>query len=627
MQPTVQPPTVVTIFREDNAFDEPVESKDDINEGRCGYDDSHGLIPCPDQSPCCGASGYCGGGALFCGSGCLYGKCWDEDSKDDASPPMCGWQADGATCGGSLCCSEHGYCGESYEYCSMGCQSGECYENHHGDNIMAIGGEGEEAAKDMLHGTGFGDGVGMYAVCLDAEEIASNDEFGASIDNEVIVRYQYALNTEPDANLDEVLTLAELQLHNLLIEEKMDCSQVGRRKLQGQTEAQCYPEAVVSSPGEVELSNTVCQESEAIEGKNCHVIEGGFGLFLGSEGGCSVSAEDYIKQQYLMWVRDKMTEESRTSGVPVAIENVPGAAGISFRGARSDEYRQPSVGGSASGFKLYNTGQNEDEKSITSVGSKCGLHLFLSSTLSLYCLDTNITCTLSPFSLKWSYIFRTVFFIGFICSGTIMIAYLVTKAIRQSRRAPDEDEEFMLEKQESKDLSLFDLEGDVNTTTGSSSVEPDGVNPSPTASLQRVTFVPVDDGSCNDGGGLNARLGADPRFPSRVNDGHSNNDGGPDNRLGAVLRVLSDPNLFDKALDDADKSHESCHHFPQGSSSTDKNKPHFCNSQLCEICCGTVATPQQEGGLCCAFPSILSPSARNSTLQPRSYCTPDTIEF
>jgi hypothetical protein len=56
MQPTVQPPTVVTIFREDNAFDEPVESKDDINEGRCGYDDSHGLIPCPDQSPCCGAS-------------------------------------------------------------------------------------------------------------------------------------------------------------------------------------------------------------------------------------------------------------------------------------------------------------------------------------------------------------------------------------------------------------------------------------------------------------------------------------------------------------------------------------------------------------------------------------------
>lgn len=520
--------------------DEPAESKDDMNnaeeEGKCGYDDSNGMIPCPDVSPCCGASGYCGGGALFCGSGCLYGACWDEESKDDAPPPMCGWQANGATCENDLCCSEHGYCGDSLEYCSMGCQSGacyahhsenimpadpergeekentdddgskgeatsppicgwqagdaicpdesccsshgycgtgadycgigcqsgECYDNHHGDNIMpkdpeeghgsdgqkeisdpssssgmcltdtisgakycedpthccsihnycgpgdnanycgaqncqggpcwtsdtnnnepAEGGEQEEVGqkgtditKDIHHGTGFGDGVGMYAVCLDPEESISNDELRLSVDSEVIVSYQYALNTEPNADLDEVLTLAELQMHNLLIEEKMDCSQVGRRKLQGQFEAQCYPEAVVSSPGEVELSNTVCQESEAIEGKNCHIIDGGFGLFLGSEGGCSVFADDEIRQQYLTWVRDKMTEESRTSGIPIAIENVPGAAGVVFRGATSDEYRQPSIGGSVSGFKSFATGQGDDDNSITSLGGKCGLREF-----------------------------------------------------------------------------------------------------------------------------------------------------------------------------------------------------------------------------------------------------------
>ena len=542
-------PTVVT--REDNGFpvgsgnganggteekelaEKPTENKDDMDsadeEGRCGYDDSNDMIPCPNDSPCCGSSGFCGGGALFCGSGCLYGACWDEESKDDASPPVCGWQANGATCENDLCCSEHGYCGESHEYCSMGCQSGacynhhgdnimptdpeggeqkdntgddgskggvtsppvcgwqagdaicenemccsshgycgtgadycgmgcqsgECYENHHnGDNIMpedpneaddndgqketldpssssgmcltdtisgakycedpthccsvhnycgpgndvnycgadncqggpcwtsGTGGEqeemdqaGSEITKDIHHGTGFGDGVGMYAVCLEPEESISNDELRLSADSEVIVRYQYALNTDPDANLDEVLTLAELQMHNLLIEEKMDCSKVGRRNLLGQSETQCYPEAVVSSPGEVELSNTVCQESEAIEGMNCHIIDGGFGLFLGSEGGCSVFADDEIRQQYLVWVRDKMTEESRTSGVPIAIENVPGAAGVVFRGATSDEYRQPSIGGSVSGFKSFATGQSDDDNSITSLGGKCGLHL------------------------------------------------------------------------------------------------------------------------------------------------------------------------------------------------------------------------------------------------------------
>ena len=328
----------------------------------------------------------------------------DETKGGVTSPPMCGLQAGDAICPNEMCCSSHGYCGTGADYCGMGCQSGECYENHHGDNIMSkdpeeghgqkpsTGGEqeemgqgsgGTEIAKDIHHGTGFGDGVGMYAVCLEPEESISNDELRLSLDSEVIVSYQYALNTEPDADLDEVLTLAELQLHNLLVEEKMDCSQVGRRKLQGQFKTQCYPQAVVSSPGEVELSNAVCQESEALEGKNCHIIDGGFGLFLGSEGGCSVFADDEIRQEYLMWVKNKMTEESRTPGVPVAIENVPGAAGVVFRGAISDEYRQPSVGGSASGFKSFATGQGGDDNIITSLGGKCGLHLFI---LSGHCI-------------------------------------------------------------------------------------------------------------------------------------------------------------------------------------------------------------------------------------------------
>ena len=447
------------------------EAKD---EGKCGYTDSKDKIPCPDDSPCCGASGYCGGGSLFCGSGCLYGACWDEDSKDDASPPMCGWQSNGAECENDLCCSSHGYCGDSYGYCGMGCQSGacynnheaisptdpegagdheentgndegkegeatspplcgwqagdaicknemccsshgycgtgssycgvgcqsgECYENHHSDGNLppATGGEEEEMSqpgaeieKDIHHGAGFGDGVGMYAVCLDPEESISNDDLRLAMDSEVIVSYQYAINTEPDADLDDVLTFAELQMHNLLVDEKMDCSQVGRRNLQGQSELKCNPEAVVSSPGEVELSDAVCQESEAIEGQNCHIIDGGFGVFIRKEGGCSVFADDEIRQQYLMWVRDKMTEESRSSGLPFAIENVPGASGIVFRGATSEEYRKPSVGGSASGFQSFNAGQNDDN-SITSLGGKCayGLWFFVFILQYVYYLDAN----------------------------------------------------------------------------------------------------------------------------------------------------------------------------------------------------------------------------------------------
>ena len=249
---------------------------------------------------------------------------------------------------------------------------------------------GAEIEKDIHHGAGFGDGVGMYAVCLDPEESISNDDLRLAMDSEVIVSYQYAINTEPDADLDDVLTFAELQMHNLLVDEKMECSQVGRRNLQGQSEVKCYPEAVVSSPGEVELSDAVCQESEAIEGQNCHVIDGGFGVFIRKEGGCSVFADDEIRQQYLMWVRDKMTEESRSSGLPFAIENVPGASGIVFRGATSEEYRKPSVGGSTSGFQSFNAGQNDDN-SITSLGGKCayGLWFFVFILQYVYYLDAN----------------------------------------------------------------------------------------------------------------------------------------------------------------------------------------------------------------------------------------------
>ncbi|GFY87818.1 basic chitinase [Actinidia rufa] len=39
------------------------------------------------------------------------------------SAQQCGKQAGGALCRNGLCCSQHGYCGQTAEYCANGCQS------------------------------------------------------------------------------------------------------------------------------------------------------------------------------------------------------------------------------------------------------------------------------------------------------------------------------------------------------------------------------------------------------------------------------------------------------------------------------------------------------------------------
>ena len=117
-------------------------------------------------------------------------------------------------------------------------------------------------------------------------------------------------------------------------------------------------------------------------------------MFLGNEGGCSLFAPDEIRQQYLTWVRDKMTEESRSSGVPLAIENVRGASGIVFRGATSEEYRKPSSGGSVSGFQSFNAGQNDDG-SNTPLGGKCAYVSYI--RIAVFSFHTPPTLVRSPF--------------------------------------------------------------------------------------------------------------------------------------------------------------------------------------------------------------------------------------
>ena len=366
-----------------------------------------GGAKCPDGL-CCSLDGWCGDGEAYCGIGCQSGNCLDpfgnqELSKDDTEGEDAGHDDNTMPIGSSgfcltdtttgekycddpsHCCSKYNYCGlgDDENYCGENCVGGACWASgvtNEETNAPATGTTDEELGhsnidttgkehsdgepKEMHHGTGYGSGIGMYAICLGRNESISNDDLEDSVSNEVIVNYQYALNTDEDADLDEVLTLLEYQVHNLLLLEKMDCSLAGRRKLQ----AGCYPEAIVSSPREVEITDTVCQESEGIEGTKCHVIDGGFGVFLGTNPECGLFAEDDIRQDYLAWIRDKMTKESR-SGLSPAIETVDGAAGISFRGAIMPDNRAPVIStGAISGFQTQDTGEDVSSEGITALG-------------------------------------------------------------------------------------------------------------------------------------------------------------------------------------------------------------------------------------------------------------------
>ncbi|KAK0128782.1 hypothetical protein ONS95_000732 [Cadophora gregata] len=75
---------------------------------------------------CCSSSGYCGNTSAYCDAGCqtAFGIC--KPSGSNTSP-------DG-TCGGTAkynclnsafgnCCSQYGYCGNTVDHCSTGCQS------------------------------------------------------------------------------------------------------------------------------------------------------------------------------------------------------------------------------------------------------------------------------------------------------------------------------------------------------------------------------------------------------------------------------------------------------------------------------------------------------------------------
>ncbi|KAK8127960.1 hypothetical protein PG984_009068 [Apiospora sp. TS-2023a] len=95
-------------------------------DGTCGK--KNGNTVCGDwpTGNCCSSSGWCGATAEYCSSGCQSGDCATGGETADGT---CGLAHKHATCGSwpaGSCCSAAGYCGNTQAHCGDGCQSGPC---------------------------------------------------------------------------------------------------------------------------------------------------------------------------------------------------------------------------------------------------------------------------------------------------------------------------------------------------------------------------------------------------------------------------------------------------------------------------------------------------------------------
>jgi len=147
-------------------------------DGSCGAQNGNAI--CGDWSTggCCSTHGYCGDTADYCGTGCQSGPCTGtpagsptsgvdsstsgpSESSSDTSASLsssstalpvttdgtCGGQYGDTVCGdfpAGACCSLHGYCGNTTEYCGTGCQNGPC------DGAPALSGASTSAASTLI---------------------------------------------------------------------------------------------------------------------------------------------------------------------------------------------------------------------------------------------------------------------------------------------------------------------------------------------------------------------------------------------------------------------------------------------------------------------------------------------
>lgn len=113
------------------------QTKNISSTGQCG-NLPNGIFVCPQGNNCCSQYGYCGSSLSYCGAGCQSEFSDECEPKSSPSPQAavktidptgkgrCG-KHDGkeyGCVGTANCCSKAGICGNSFEYCSVGCQMG-----------------------------------------------------------------------------------------------------------------------------------------------------------------------------------------------------------------------------------------------------------------------------------------------------------------------------------------------------------------------------------------------------------------------------------------------------------------------------------------------------------------------
>jgi len=121
----VSKPTTTTTTKK------PTNSPTNIStDGKCGPKNGNKICP---NNECCSQYGYCGSTFEYCDSGCQtgFGKC-NNVENEISTDGRCGPNYGNKTCPDDLCCSKHGYCGNTPEYCDSDCLPlfGYCNEDY-----------------------------------------------------------------------------------------------------------------------------------------------------------------------------------------------------------------------------------------------------------------------------------------------------------------------------------------------------------------------------------------------------------------------------------------------------------------------------------------------------------------
>ncbi|KAM7195911.1 hypothetical protein V8F20_007276 [Naviculisporaceae sp. PSN 640] len=137
-------------------------------DGQCGATGNMKTCLTSEFGDCCSSSGFCGATTAHCGAGCQapFGNC-SNGAGDISTDGKCGIANGGKVCRGSGfgdCCSSSGFCGSTPQFCGAGCQTGFGNCTAAAGNITTDGACGGNNGKTCT-GSGFGNCCSASGFC------------------------------------------------------------------------------------------------------------------------------------------------------------------------------------------------------------------------------------------------------------------------------------------------------------------------------------------------------------------------------------------------------------------------------------------------------------------------------